>query len=95
MLIARNAHHGQGIEESEMQLEGHIPNAVTFSNALKACADIGAIDKGKETHEEIDTLWLLCWEMLWWICMPSVEHLQKHGKCLMNFLCEMWSPELH
>ena len=54
--IARNAHHGQGMEE--VRCDG-IPDAVTFLSALKACADIRAIDNGKEIHEEIVTLGVL------------------------------------
>lgn len=49
--------HGFGDEAlinlEQMQLEGVSPNDSTFSCILKACASIGAIDKGQEMHAEI------------------------------------------
>ena len=42
----------------EVRCDG-IPDVVTFLSALKACANIGAIDNGKEIHEEIVTLGVL------------------------------------
>ena len=42
-----------------MQKEGLCPDAFAFSSALKACASTGAIDKGKEIHDEIVTRGLL------------------------------------
>ncbi|KAH7373056.1 hypothetical protein KP509_17G035100 [Ceratopteris richardii] len=37
----------------DMQLHGVIPNAVTYTCALKACGNLGAGDKGSEIHREI------------------------------------------
>jgi pentatricopeptide repeat protein len=36
-----------------MQSEGLTPDVVTFMCILKACGNIGAIDKGKQIHEDI------------------------------------------
>ena len=36
-----------------MKREGLSPNAVTLTCILKACANIGAIDKGKQIHDEV------------------------------------------
>ncbi|KAI5070709.1 hypothetical protein GOP47_0015052 [Adiantum capillus-veneris] len=56
-LVAGYAQQGQGQQALEcfeqMQREGVIPNAVTYVSILKACAVIGAIDKGKQIHDEI------------------------------------------
>ena len=38
----------------KMQFEGIPPNAITFICSLKACASIGALDKGKEIHMNIE-----------------------------------------
>ncbi|KAH7279949.1 hypothetical protein KP509_37G044800 [Ceratopteris richardii] len=37
----------------QMQHEGILPTSVTYLSVLKACASIGALDKGKEIHDEI------------------------------------------
>ncbi|KAH6559581.1 hypothetical protein KP509_1Z003600 [Ceratopteris richardii] len=37
----------------DMPLHGVIPNAVTYTCALKACGNLGAGDKGSEIHREI------------------------------------------
>ena len=36
-----------------MRREGVIPDAVAYICLLKACAAVGAVDKGKEIHEVI------------------------------------------
>ena len=38
----------------QMEKEGFYPDAITFVCALRACGAIGAVLKGRETHEEID-----------------------------------------
>ncbi|KAH7373895.1 hypothetical protein KP509_17G079000 [Ceratopteris richardii] len=38
---------------SKMELEGFLPNVVTFVCSLKACCSVGAIDKGREVHAEL------------------------------------------
>jgi pentatricopeptide repeat protein len=38
---------------AQMQKEGFIPNEITFTCVLKACANIGAIDKGKQIHDQV------------------------------------------
>jgi pentatricopeptide repeat protein len=43
----------------EMKIEGLSPDAVTYSHVLKACGGIGAIEKGKETHDEVSSKGLL------------------------------------
>ncbi|MCO5580162.1 hypothetical protein L7F22_034029 [Adiantum nelumboides] len=62
-LIAGYAQKGQGQFALEcyeqMQREGVSPNSVTYVSILKACAVIGAIDKGKQIHDEISRLRLL------------------------------------
>ena len=83
----------------EVRCDG-IPDAVTFLSALKACADIGAIENGKEIHKEIVTLGLLEGDVVLGndpmdMYAKVLNIYKKHGKCLMNFLCGMWSPELH
>ena len=56
-LIARYAREGHAVQalgcSEEMQCEGILPNAVTYMSILKACAMIGAADKGKQIHDEI------------------------------------------
>ncbi|KAI5070869.1 hypothetical protein GOP47_0015212 [Adiantum capillus-veneris] len=56
-LIAGYAQKGQGRQALDcfvqMQREGILPNAVTYVSVLKACAVIGALDKGKQIHDEI------------------------------------------
>ena len=56
-LIAGYAKDGQGHQAlncfEKMQREGLSPDAITFTCILKACGSIGAIEKGKEIHEEI------------------------------------------
>ena len=37
----------------EMQEVGVSPNTITFSCVLKACCSIGALDKGRDFHNEI------------------------------------------
>ena len=37
----------------EMQKNGFSPNAVSFTCILKACGSIGALEKGKQIHEDI------------------------------------------
>ncbi|KAI5084976.1 hypothetical protein GOP47_0001145 [Adiantum capillus-veneris] len=62
-LIAGYAYNGQCQQALAcvdlMQREGIAPNAVTFVGILKACAIVGAIDKGKELHDEISRNGLL------------------------------------
>ncbi|MCO5559087.1 hypothetical protein L7F22_012679 [Adiantum nelumboides] len=56
-LITGYAQKGQGQQALEclkqMRFEGILPDAVTYICVLKACAAIGAIDKGKQIHDEI------------------------------------------
>ena len=56
-LISGYVQHGLDDEALNcfhiMQSEGLAPNAVTFTCILKASGIIGAIDKGKQIHEEI------------------------------------------
>ncbi|MCO5568287.1 hypothetical protein L7F22_021986 [Adiantum nelumboides] len=56
-LITGYVQVGQGQQAlkcfSQMQQEGILPNRVTYLCILKACAGMGALDKGKELHKEI------------------------------------------
>ncbi|KAI5059723.1 hypothetical protein GOP47_0026042 [Adiantum capillus-veneris] len=56
-LIAGFAQKGLGQQAvkcfEQMQQEGIAPNAVTYLCMLKACAAVGAIDKGKQIHEDV------------------------------------------
>ncbi|KAI5067683.1 hypothetical protein GOP47_0018211 [Adiantum capillus-veneris] len=56
-LISGYAQQGQGEQALNcfecMQREGLSPNAVTFASILKACASIGAVDKGEQIHDAI------------------------------------------
>ncbi|KAI5084860.1 hypothetical protein GOP47_0001029 [Adiantum capillus-veneris] len=56
-LIAGYGRQGKGQNALElferMQREGILPNVVTYICILKACAVIGAVDKGKQIHYEI------------------------------------------
>lgn len=56
-LISGYAEHDDGEEAlkcfKEMQLQGVSPDAVSFVCTLKACASIGAEDRGQEIHGEI------------------------------------------
>ena len=62
-LIGGYAQQGQGHEAlkcvKRMQSEGLSPDEITFISILKACASIGAINKGKEIHVDIITRGLL------------------------------------
>ncbi|KAI5082473.1 hypothetical protein GOP47_0002216 [Adiantum capillus-veneris] len=56
-LIAGYVQHGETEQAlkcfGQMQLEGISPNEVTFGCTLKACAAIGATDKGAQIHDVI------------------------------------------
>jgi pentatricopeptide repeat protein len=56
-LITGYAEHGQGHEAvnsfDQMQSEGLAPDDVTYMCVLKACGGIGAVEKGKQIHNEI------------------------------------------
>jgi pentatricopeptide repeat protein len=43
----------------QVKNEGLSPNAITFLYILQACSDVGALDKGKQTHEQILNSFLL------------------------------------
>lgn len=62
-LIAAYAKHGYGEEAlklfDQMQFEGITPDAVTILCSLKACGSVGAIERGKEIHAEIERKSLL------------------------------------
>lgn len=62
-LIAGYAEHGHGMEAlgyvKQMEGEGILPDSHTIVCSLKACGSIGAIDKGKELHAEIERKGLL------------------------------------
>ncbi|KAI5081458.1 hypothetical protein GOP47_0004641 [Adiantum capillus-veneris] len=57
-MIAGYVEHDHGEKAlqcfEQMHLEGVSPNSVTLVCSLKACSSIGAIDKGKEIHTEIE-----------------------------------------
>ena len=56
-LIGEYAKQGQGHKVldcfKEIQNDGIAPDIVTFICSLKACSNIGALDKGKQIHEEV------------------------------------------
>ena len=56
-LISGYVQHAQTQETfnclERMESEGFSPDVVTFMCILKACGNIGAIDKGKQIHEKI------------------------------------------
>ena len=56
-LIDGYAKQGQGHKVLDcfkhIQNDGIAPNTVTFICSLKACSNIGALDKGKQIHEEV------------------------------------------
>ncbi|KAI5065566.1 hypothetical protein GOP47_0020261, partial [Adiantum capillus-veneris] len=62
-LIAGYAEEGQAEKALNcfecMQCEGIAPNAVTYLCILKACASVGASEKGKQVHDEITRQGLL------------------------------------
>ena len=62
-LISGYAQQGQGLEAlncfERMQKEGFVPDSITYTCALKACASIVAFDRGKEIHNEIHNMGLL------------------------------------
>ena len=62
-LIAGYSEQGHGNQAlsclDEMQKEGIMPNEITFVCVLKACHSIGAIEKGKQIHNEIASMGLL------------------------------------
>eukprot|EP00250_Pteridium_aquilinum_P018561 c24123_g13_i1 orf=515-2368(+) len=62
-LIVGYEHYGHGEEALEcfeqMQLEGISPDPVTFVCVLKACSGIGAIDRGRQIHLDIERKGLL------------------------------------
>ncbi|MCO5551913.1 hypothetical protein L7F22_005420 [Adiantum nelumboides] len=71
-LIAGYAQNGQGQQALDclecMQREGIVPDEITCVFILKGCALIGAIDKGKQIHDEISTQG--CWSiMLLWVVL--------------------------
>ncbi|KAH7289752.1 hypothetical protein KP509_30G017600 [Ceratopteris richardii] len=62
-LIAGYSQHGKDEDAllcfDQLQQDGLSPNIVTYTCTLKACSNIGAIDKGMELHSEISRLQLL------------------------------------
>ena len=62
-MLAGYTHHGDGLlawELFEKMQQGRVlPNAITFVCGLKACGNIGAIDKIGEIHDEIERKGLL------------------------------------
>ena len=56
-LISGYVQQGRGKDAmacfEDMQRDGLSPDPITFTCILKACGSIGAIDKGKQIHEEI------------------------------------------
>lgn len=62
-LIAGYTQHDHAEEAlncfEQMQHQGVCPNAFTFACSLKACASIGARDKGRELHSDIERRGLL------------------------------------
>ena len=62
-LVAGYVQHGQCHEAlncfEQMRKEGCCPDASTFICALKSCGSIGAIDRGKQLHDEIMDKFLL------------------------------------
>ncbi|KAH7301556.1 hypothetical protein KP509_23G032000 [Ceratopteris richardii] len=57
-LVAGYVEHGQAEQAlncyKSMKSNGIYPDSVTFLGLLKACGNAGAIDMGKQIHEEID-----------------------------------------
>ena len=62
-LVAGYVQHGQCHEAlncfEQMRKEGCRPDASTFIFALKSCGSIGALDRGKQLHDEIMDKFLL------------------------------------
>ena len=62
-LISGYVQHGYGRAAlkcfEKMQANGIYPDAITYACSLKACGSIGAIDKGRKIHSEIDRNGLL------------------------------------
>jgi pentatricopeptide repeat protein len=62
-LISGYAQHELGDEAlrcyKQMQVEGHVPDVVTFVSSLKACCSIGALEMGEEIYAEVDKRSLL------------------------------------
>ena len=62
-IITGYADHGYSKEAlscfEQMQSQGVHPNAITFISVLKACMDIGAIEKGQAIHMRVDKEGLL------------------------------------
>ncbi|KAH7295201.1 hypothetical protein KP509_27G036800 [Ceratopteris richardii] len=56
-LITGYCHHGFGRDAircyEQMQLEGFVPDAVTYSSILRACGSIGELDMGIEIHAQM------------------------------------------
>ena len=75
-----------------MQLEGILLDDITFVYTLKACGNMGAIEKGLELHFDVLCNCLektLLLEALSLICMPNVVWFQMQRKCklcLIDFL---------
>ena len=57
ILVTAYAHHEHGDEAlkcfAQMRKEGFLPDVVTFSSVLKACSDVGSLEKGEEIHIEV------------------------------------------
>ncbi|KAH7294255.1 hypothetical protein KP509_28G062700 [Ceratopteris richardii] len=57
-LIARYVEHNYGEEAldcfEQMQMSGIIPDCITYICILKACGTVGAIDKGRVIHIEVE-----------------------------------------
>lgn len=62
-LLTGFLQHGRGEDAlkcyEQMRSDGIPPNAATYVSLLKACSTVGAIDKGRELHDEIERQGLL------------------------------------
>ncbi|KAI5083715.1 hypothetical protein GOP47_0003458 [Adiantum capillus-veneris] len=63
VLIGGYARHGHGEKALEcfrqMRLQGISPNPITYVCALKACGSLGALEKGRDLHVQIDDVQLM------------------------------------
>ncbi|KAH7429006.1 hypothetical protein KP509_09G027000 [Ceratopteris richardii] len=67
-LAAGYAEHGCGEDAlqllEKMESQGVSPNAVTYLCSLKACSSMGAVDKGRDIHVEVERRGLLEKELI-------------------------------
>ncbi|KAH7405040.1 hypothetical protein KP509_15G054500 [Ceratopteris richardii] len=96
-LIAGFSEHGRGGEAltffEQMQSEGLYPDAVTLSCVLKACASIGAAEKGQSYFEALSSRYGIVPTLEHCTCVVSLLGRTGHTETAVSLLQKMYSSD--